>query len=181
LVALCRLSGVLHVLPLPGLNKETKHKLDATAVHIAINCDSTKAAIVDHHGNLKILSLAAKLVQTEFVIDSKDVWDVCWSRDHPAQFAVTERVQTHTFSGDAHIDVIVNSAQMVDYVNDNIVAVQLDAVLADAAAPPAAALLRFAAAPSLRLISGGDAWFVHQPRRLFCGFSLSEFGKRLIL
>ena len=149
---------MLHVFQLPGLRKETKHKLDATAMHIAINCDSTQAAIVDHHGNLKILSLQATLVQTLFLIDSRDVWDVCWSRTNPTQFAVTERVQTHTFAANAHADVIINSAQIVDFSGDDIVAVQLDSVLANAVAPPSAALLRFTATPSLKLTSGGDAW-----------------------
>ena len=79
-VVVGRKNGHLHVLHLPGLRKETKHKLDATAAFISINCDSTRAAIVDHRGNLKILTLGDTLVQTEFLIDSKDVWDFAWSR-----------------------------------------------------------------------------------------------------
>lgn len=97
---------------LPLLRKETKHKLSAPAAHIAINCDSSKAAVIDHSGNLRILTLGGQtLTQTEFLIDSKDVWDFQWSRTSPTQFAVTEQMRTHTFNDDGHDDCIVNTAR----------------------------------------------------------------------
>jgi WD40 repeat protein len=133
LVVIGRKNGLLHVLHLPALRKETKHKLDATAAFIAINCDSTRAAIIDHRGNLKILTLAPgdTVIQTEFLIDSKDVWDFAWSRTEPLRFAVTEKNRTHTFSDQSHEDCIINAAQIVDFAGDHIVAVQFDRLLAD--------------------------------------------------
>lgn len=157
IVVIGRKNGLLHVLHLPALRKETKHKLDATAAFIAINCDSTRAAIIDHKGNLKILTLAPgdTVIQTEFLIDSKDVWDFAWSRTEPLRFAVTEKNRTHTFSDQSHEDCIINAAQIVDFAGDHIVAVQFDRLLAEPMRPPLAALLLFSVTP-LALRSMGD-------------------------
>ena len=102
-------SGTMQRYSLPHISLEHTYTLRCHPQTIAINCASTRAAIIDTNGVLSLFDLgtpgsehygsgdmevppqAEGEAPTRF--ERKDVWDVRWADDNPNLFAMMEKTR----------------------------------------------------------------------------------------
>ncbi|KAJ3153524.1 WD repeat-containing protein 35 [Geranomyces variabilis] len=114
-----RQSGALHQFALPSITLDNKYTLPLRTQSIMVNCSSTRLAILDVTGVLKLFELskgdsgalpaaaAAGAVggmvggKTEggnlLNFERKDVWDFKWADDNPELFAIMEKTRMYVF------------------------------------------------------------------------------------
>ena len=106
-----RESGQLLRYSLPHISLEHTYTLRSRPQTIAINCDTTRAAIIDHAGILTLLDLGspgsdnygsgelelppAAEGEGPTRFERKDVWDVRWADDNPELFAMMEKTRMY--------------------------------------------------------------------------------------
>ena len=74
-----RASGIVYKYSLPHIAFESKHKLKSRPSQIALNCDCTKASVIDVNGYCTLLELNdldPKEEEVEF--QRKDGWAMQW-------------------------------------------------------------------------------------------------------
>mmetsp|Transcript_13455 Transcript_13455/g.34500 ORF Transcript_13455/g.34500 Transcript_13455/m.34500 type:complete len:812 (+) Transcript_13455:111-2546(+) len=102
-------SGVLQEYGLPGLSLGNRHFLDCCPDSLALNCNSTKVAVVDLSGVMIMYDLTAKSTDPEsggtqtgaavMGFERKDVWNMRWAEDDPELLAIMERTRMYIFRG----------------------------------------------------------------------------------
>ncbi|KAJ3015471.1 WD repeat-containing protein 35 [Thoreauomyces humboldtii] len=114
-----RLSGALHQFALPSVTLDNKYSIPLRPQLIALNCTSSRLAIVDTAGVLKLFELqpatgnsgskapggligarsdAAKAEGGGLLnFERKDVWDLKWSDDNAELFAIMEKTRMYVF------------------------------------------------------------------------------------
>lgn len=71
---------------------------------MAINCNSTRAAVIDATGILQAIDLVdSRELSAGSMrigrIERKDVWTMCWAKDNPQLLAIMEKTRMYVFRG----------------------------------------------------------------------------------
>ncbi|KAJ3057254.1 WD repeat-containing protein 35 [Rhizophlyctis rosea] len=151
-----RQSGVINHHSLPSLTLESKYTVPFRAAIIALNCNSTRMAITDVSGVLKLFDLdvhgSASLVVAGAMAGSgiskkkddfgklvdferKDVWDIKWANDDPELFAIMEKTRMYILRALNPEEPITCSGYICNFTNLQIKAVLLDEVMREPEAP----------------------------------------------
>lgn len=102
MILIGRESGMIQRYSLPQVTLSNRYNTASTPYRIAINCDSSRASIIDMQGILTMLDLEGhKNSETEDLskFERKDVWAMCWAQDNPIMLAVMEKARMYVFRG----------------------------------------------------------------------------------
>jgi len=140
-----RESGAMLRFSLPHISLEHTYTLRCRPQTIAINCESTRAAIVDTNGVLTLFDLgtpgsdsfgtgdvevpAASEEEASVRFERKDVWDVKWADDNAELFAVMEKTRMYIFNGLVPEEPVLSTAYICSFSDLQIRAVMLDQLL----------------------------------------------------
>ena len=153
-----RESGEMLRYSLPHIALEHTYNLRSRPQTIAINCDSTRAAIVDTNGMLTLFDLGSpggdsfgtgevempapeptgepgEQPKGPTRFERKDVWDVRWADDNPSLFAVMEKTRMYIFNGTSHEEPTLSSAYLCSFSDLEIRSVMLDQLLREPETP----------------------------------------------
>lgn len=106
ILLIARESGVIqeYVL-LPNVAICNRHLFANRTYKMAINCNSTRACVIDSTGLLNTIDLnefSNKANEGQINsgrIERKDVWSVCWAKDNPQLVAIMEKTRMYIFRG----------------------------------------------------------------------------------
>nr|XP_012150631.1 PREDICTED: WD repeat-containing protein 35 isoform X2 [Megachile rotundata] len=99
-----RESGMIQRYSLPQITLTNRYNSSCKLYKIAINCDSSRASLMDTNGILTMLDLdidskkSLKNGEAEDDINKferKDVWAMCWAQDNPALLAIMEKTRMY--------------------------------------------------------------------------------------
>jgi len=146
-----RESGVLLRYSLPHISLEHTYSLRCRPQTIQINCESTRAAIIDTNGVLSLFDLGSpgsdNYGQGEVQVppsaegeaparfERKDVWDVKWADDNPLRFALMEKTRMYIFNDVTAEEPVLSSAYLCSFSDLEIRAVMLDQLLREPETP----------------------------------------------
>ncbi|KAJ3193848.1 WD repeat-containing protein 35 [Irineochytrium annulatum] len=143
-----RQSGALVQLSIPNLQVESKYQTPLRPFAISLNCNSTRLAILDSTGLLKLFELAKKgnlVISTgaakvdaegKFLeFERKDVWDVHWATDNPELFAAMEKTRMYVFRNLDPEEPITSSGYVCSFDNLQIKAILLDEIFKQPESP----------------------------------------------
>eukprot|EP00665_Eupelagonemidae_sp_cell47_P011453 gene11454-1921_t len=144
-------SGQMLRFSLPHIMLEHTYTLRGRAQSIAINCDSTRASIIDSNGVLTMVDLgtpgtdifggdevtapAAHEGDAPVRFERKDVWDLRWSDDNPALFALMEKTRMFIFDNLVPEEPVLSSAYICSFSQLEIRAIMLDQLMREPEAP----------------------------------------------
>lgn len=126
-----RESGTIQEYVLPNVAICNRHSFINRACKISINCNSTRAAIVDSTGLLTTIDLndyESKTSENQ-KIERKDVWSVCWAKDNPQLLAIMEKTRMYIFKGGDPEEPISSSGYICSFEDLEITAVLLDEIV----------------------------------------------------
>lgn len=140
-----RESGLIQEYTVPHVALCNRYNLTTRPSKIAINCNSTRAAVIDANGGLSTIDLtrtdsrgggtSGGGVGGTDGIERKDVWAVCWARDNPQLLAIMEKTRMYVFRGSDPEEPISCSGYICDFDDLEITAVLLDDLVSGAATP----------------------------------------------
>lgn len=148
-------SGTIQEYVLPNIAICNRHNLSNRACKISINCNSTRAAIVDSTGLLVTIDLNdyTNKPSDELSggkIERKDVWSVCWAKDNPQLLAIMEKTRMYIFKGLDPEEPISSSGYICNFEDLEITAVLLDDIVNGLASPSSSDHLLYLRVKSLR-------------------------------
>lgn len=101
LLLIARESGAIQEYTIPNVVLCNRHILSKRACKITINCNSTRAAVIDIDGRLTTIDLVnnseASMVPNK--VERKDVWAMCWAKDNPQLLAIMEKTRMYVLKG----------------------------------------------------------------------------------
>ncbi|XP_075212960.1 intraflagellar transport protein Oseg4 [Lycorma delicatula] len=123
-----RESGTIQRYSLPQVALVQRYSYSCRPNTIAINCDSTRASVVDATGVLTYLDLEPGLGETS-KFERKDVWAMVWASDNPQLLAIMEKTRMYVLR-DTEPEEPIQSAGYICYFKDlEIRAVLLDEIV----------------------------------------------------
>ena len=140
ILLIARESGMVQEYVLPNVAICNRHTFPNRACKIAINCNSTRAAIVDLTGLLTTIDLndytsKASDNLSSGRIERKDVWSVCWAKDNPQLLAIMEKTRMYIFKGCDPEEPISSSGYICSFEDLEITAVLLDEIVSGSTPP----------------------------------------------
>lgn len=140
ILLIARESGTIQEYVLPNVAICNRHTFPNRACKIFINCNSTRAAIVDSTGLLTTIDLndyTSKASENlgSSRIERKDVWSVCWAKDNPQLIAIMEKTRMYIFKGCDPEEPISSSGYICSFEDLEIKAVLLDEIVSGATPP----------------------------------------------
>lgn len=139
LLLIGRESGLIHEYTLPHLVLRNRHYLQIKCYKMAINCNSSKAALIDCNGVLTTLSLregeSDEQAALEGRIERKDVWAICWAKDNPQLLAIMEKTRMYILRGADPEEPITCSGYICNFEDLEITGVLLDEIIKGGATP----------------------------------------------
>ncbi|XP_066601241.1 WD repeat-containing protein 35 [Prorops nasuta] len=99
-----RESGMIQRYTLPQITLTNRYTTSCKLSKIAINCNSSRASILDTTGILTMLDLDARR-NSDFdeeqigKFERKDVWAMCWAQDNPSLLAIMEKTRMYVLRG----------------------------------------------------------------------------------
>ena len=146
-----RESGLMLRYSLPHIMLDHTYQLRSRPQTVAINCESTRCAIVDTNGILSLLDMGSPGSENfgsgEIIVagpegsgeqvrfERKDVWDVRWADDNPKLFALMEKTRMYVFNDLTAEEPILSSAYICSFSDLEIRAVMLDQLLREPETP----------------------------------------------
>ncbi|XP_063218863.1 WD repeat-containing protein 35 isoform X3 [Bacillus rossius redtenbacheri] len=137
-----RESGTLQRYSLPQVALTNRYSLFCRPHKLALNCNSTRLAIIDVTGVLNFLdielsssSIANSGLQTNNSnkdvnkFERKDVWAVKWATDNPELLAIMEKTRMYVLRGLEPEEPIVSSGYICSFQDLEIRAVLLDEIM----------------------------------------------------
>ncbi|KAJ8668012.1 hypothetical protein QAD02_009675 [Eretmocerus hayati] len=111
-----RESGMIQQYSLPQVTLTKRYSSARSPWKLSINCDSTRAAVIDLQGVLRLLELSGiprdrndnpsdvpdvEVDKEEDMsrFERKDAWAVCWAQDNPRLLAILEKSRMYIFRG----------------------------------------------------------------------------------
>lgn len=107
-----RESGMIQQYSLPQVTLTKRYATTRNPCKISINCDSTRAGIIDGQGVLRFLELISSKDRDREKDDNdkekdedvskferKDTWAMCWAQDNPRLMAILEKSRMYIFRG----------------------------------------------------------------------------------
>ncbi|XP_034107561.1 WD repeat-containing protein 35 [Drosophila albomicans] len=131
LLLVARESGVINEYSVANVALRNRHTLHSKVHKIAINCNSTRAAIIDHVGVMTLLELDDnRETQLNFSrVERKDVWAVSWAKDNPLLLALMEKTRMYIFRGNDPEEPISCSGYICTFEDLEITSVLLDDII----------------------------------------------------
>lgn len=132
-----RESGMIQEYVLPNVAICNRHTLQNRIYKMAINCNSTRAVVVDSMGVMTSIDLNDYTNKSGEVgkIERKDVWSVCWAKDNPQLLAVMEKTRMYIFKNSDPEEPISSCGYICNFEDLEITAVLLDDIVNGLAAP----------------------------------------------
>lgn len=135
LLLIARESGAIQEYSIPNVALCNRHMLPNKASKIAINCNSTRAAIIDSTGVLSTIDLTENINSgidgnvNPGKIDRKDVWAMCWAKDNPQLLAIMEKTRMYVLRGADPEEPISCSGYICNFEDLEITGVLLDDII----------------------------------------------------
>ncbi|XP_030568402.1 WD repeat-containing protein 35 isoform X2 [Drosophila novamexicana] len=131
LLLVARESGVINEYSLGNVSLRNRHTLHTKINKMAINCNSTRAAIIDQMGVMTLLELDDnRETQLNFSrVERKDVWAVSWAKDNPLLLALMEKTRMYIFRGNDPEEPISCSGYICTFEDLEITSVLLDDII----------------------------------------------------
>ncbi|XP_075168241.1 intraflagellar transport protein Oseg4 [Haematobia irritans] len=126
-----RESGIINEYSVPNVALRNRHKVGVKMVKMAINSNSTRAALIDYNGVMTLLDLNDdRETQLNFSrVERKDVWAICWARDNPLLLALMEKTRMYIFRGNDPEEPIACSGYICAFEDLEITSVLLDDII----------------------------------------------------
>lgn len=142
-----RESGIVHEYSVPNVALRNRHTLSHRPNKIAINCNSSRASIIDSGGILTTIDL---LDSHEFATDAmksdhierKDVWAMAWAKDNPQLLAIMEKTRMYVLRGGDPEEPISCSGYICNFEDLEITGILLDEIISGGAAPAQSNILQ---------------------------------------
>ncbi|XP_034939935.1 WD repeat-containing protein 35 [Chelonus insularis] len=101
---IARESGMIQRYSLPQITLTNRYTTSSKPQYIAINCNSTRASVIDFSGVLTMLDLEGYRNQGSdqeniSKFERKDVWAMCWAEDNPTLIAIMEKTRMYVIRG----------------------------------------------------------------------------------
>lgn len=150
-----RESGAINEYSVPNVALRNRHTLPRRPFKMAINCNSTRAAVIDATGLLQAIDLVdSRELSAGSMrigrIERKDVWTMCWAKDNPQLLAIMEKTRMYVFRGADPEEPLPCSGYICSFEDLEITGVLLDDIISGAVAPDAATHLLQLRVKSLR-------------------------------
>ncbi|XP_068148645.1 WD repeat-containing protein 35 [Drosophila tropicalis] len=131
LLLVARESGVINEYSIANVALRNRHTMHSKVHKMAINCNSTRAAIIDHMGVMTLLDLDDnRETQLNFSrVERKDVWAVSWAKDNPLLLALMEKTRMYIFRGNDPEEPISCSGYICNFEDLEITSVLLDDII----------------------------------------------------
>ncbi|KAJ3332051.1 WD repeat-containing protein 35 [Blyttiomyces sp. JEL0837] len=146
-----RHSGALLQFALPSVTLEMKYNINFRPQIVSLNCNSTRLAMLDGTGVLKLFEMTKKssLIMTPngglvgvtgsggseegklLDFERKDVWDLKWAHDNPDLFAIMEKTRMYIFRNVDPEEPINCTGYICSFDNLQIKAALLDEIFKD--------------------------------------------------
>lgn len=135
-----RESGTVNEYSVPNIALRNRHTLTNRPHKMAINCNSTRATVIDSTGYLQAIDLidSRELSAGSMRIGSierKDVWTMCWARDNPQLLSIMEKTRMYIFRGADPEEPISCSGYICNFEDLEITGVLLDEII-NGSTPP---------------------------------------------
>eukprot|EP00842_Homolaphlyctis_polyrhiza_P002710 jgi/Hompol1/343/HPOL_004245-RA len=159
---IARQSGTLYQYIVPSVTLDNKYTTTCRPQSIALNCNSTRASILDIAGVFKLFDLEKKGVpantpvnQTASAVsgtspvaigpkldggymldfERKDVWDVRWASDNPEMFTIMEKTRMYIFRNVEPEEPLNCAGYICDFEDLQIKTILLDDIMKDPDGP----------------------------------------------
>ncbi|XP_011503648.1 PREDICTED: WD repeat-containing protein 35 [Ceratosolen solmsi marchali] len=113
ILLIARESGIIQQYSLPQVTLMKRYTSLSRPYKLAINCNSTTAAIIHNCGVLRLLQLitpknynqdteikiSMKNIDEYTKFERKDTWAICWAEDNPHLLAIFEKSRIYVFRG----------------------------------------------------------------------------------
>uniref|UniRef100_A0A1B6EDL0 WD repeat-containing protein 35 n=1 Tax=Clastoptera arizonana TaxID=38151 RepID=A0A1B6EDL0_9HEMI len=129
LLLIGRESGIVQRYSLPQVALVQRYNLSCRANSISINCDSSKAAVIDATGILTLLELEAGSGEDISGFERKDVWAMVWASDNPQLLAIMEKTRMYVIRGVDPEEPISSAGYICSFEDLEIRAVLLDEIV----------------------------------------------------
>ena len=117
---------------LPHISLEFTQNVKTKVQKIALNCDSTRFATVDHLGFLNLYNLTENKDLPQPELERKEVWNVVWSKDAPLCLATNEK-QRIVFIEDQEAEQPIQCDSYVcEYANMQLVSARIEKLMKSA-------------------------------------------------
>ncbi|KAI8616049.1 WD repeat-containing protein 35 [Chytriomyces sp. MP71] len=142
ILMISRQSGSFLQIAMQSITLETKYTIPIRPQFISLNCNSTRMALLDVAGVLKVLELgkrnaggntgsyitASSVVEGGKLleIERKDVWDIEWAHDNPESFAIMEKTRMFIFENNVAEEPVTCSGYICSFDNLQVKTVILD-------------------------------------------------------
>lgn len=135
-----RRSGSIHEYTVPNVALRNRHSISNRPYEIAINCNSTRAAVIDASGLLQAIDLVDSRELSAGSthigrIERKDVWTMCWAKDNPQLLAIMEKTRMYVFRGTDPEEPISCSGYIGNFEDLEITGVLLDDIIIGSTTP----------------------------------------------
>lgn len=136
-----RRSGSINEYTVPNVALRNRHSISNRPYKMAINCNSTRAAVIDASGMLQAIDLIDRdelsgAGSTRIGrIERKDVWTMCWAKDNPQLLSIMEKTRMYVFRGADPEEPISCSGYICNFEDLEITGVLLDDLIAGSTAP----------------------------------------------
>ncbi|XP_013413466.1 WD repeat-containing protein 35-like [Lingula anatina] len=140
-----RESGTLNRYTMPLVALSNKHVLNCRPHQMALNCNSTRLAIIDISGVMTFFDLDAKVtdangqevVGEHLKFERKDVWDMKWAEDNSELIAMMEKTRMYIFRNLDPEEPVLSSGYIAKFNDLEITSVLLDEIMKDPENPTA--------------------------------------------
>ncbi|XP_076457078.1 WD repeat-containing protein 35-like isoform X2 [Babylonia areolata] len=134
-----RESGMMVRYAMPSLALTHKYTLSCRPHQLALNCTSSRLAIIDIAGVLTFFDLDTRVTDPDgrevvgehLNFERKDVWDMKWAEDNAELFAMMEKTRMYIFRSLEPEEPILSSGYICQFSDLQIKAVLLDEVMKD--------------------------------------------------
>lgn len=145
ILLVARESGTIQEYVLPNVAICNRHSFPNKMCKMAINCNSTRAVVVDATGLMSTIDLNDQTYNEKpsndgirpGKIERKDVWSVCWAKDNPQLLAIMEKTRMYIFKNEDPEEPISSCGYICNFEDLEITAVLLDEIVSGAASPSA--------------------------------------------
>lgn len=135
-----RESGSIHEYSVPNIALRNRHSMPNRPSKMAINCNSSRASIIDSTGLLSTIDLVDSRELSANAIKSgrierKDVWAMCWAKDNPQLLAIMEKTRMYVLRGADPEEPISCSGYICNFEDLEITGVLLDDIISNRDSP----------------------------------------------
>uniref|UniRef100_A0A8C5DJY1 WD repeat-containing protein 35 n=1 Tax=Gouania willdenowi TaxID=441366 RepID=A0A8C5DJY1_GOUWI len=149
-----RESATIHRYSLPNVVLLQKYTVNNRANYLALNCNSSRLAIIDIAGVLTLMDLDVGATSDDSTgnqastgdpskFERKDVWDMKWANDNPDLFAMMEKTRMYVFRNLDPEEPIQTSGYICHFEELEIKSVLLDEIMKDPERPNKDNLINF--------------------------------------